>query len=627
MDLGSECSAHESVEDNELATPPEYSVSNLDEEDDDVDGEEGSNNKIKANNGPCSIEIHGAGNASINTSKQGKHFKGGLESEHVGNSGNLSPLTAKSPATGSPPATKGYGLKKWRRIKRGVVKDVPVSVDNSKNLKRPSSANPAKPTDLTSFEIKQNSEGSVRSVNVLKNVAFPDGFLNFGSSFDSRFAVGSAFMAGTDSDNSEDRCSKSSTATSAPRGRYELPAALGYLREKSRVKSLSGKGTASSSQRAQQVKVRVEGSKKPRGERVKFEKENSHSSLESDSRSSNFVLMQGASSVTSNGKQAGMPTNSDGENSDEAHADDRQFTEEVQAGYQEENAGKVEDLSHDDLAAGSSWEGKEDKDNMTNNQPSTNQDPLTDSILALQSVQEALGTEIQKLGEIGKINTASADFVSACEGIDESDLSDQLESQSTRKLTSLESEVLYLRQSVMHLESRLEEARTKLKRNESGVGPEAMLNHGVSLDVESGNTVELGQMNCKELEMEIDDLLMQKIQGEVEYLALACTLEKLRIDASNHIRLQKEQLQMVESEHAKEQSLLQEESKEIFLRKQAEELEKYKGDVLGTEEVLKMQKGVCKVTSCFFVQLILFVLVFELLVLQLSSRSSGVVPT
>ncbi|XWS09563.1 hypothetical protein CRYUN_Cryun39dG0000900 [Craigia yunnanensis] len=154
------------------------------------------------------------------------------------------------------------------------------------------------------------------------------------------------------------------------------------------MKNLSGKTVGNSSQRIQQGKGRVESSKKPRGERVKIEKENSYSSMESDSRSSNFLFMQGRFSVTSNGKQSGNSMNYNGENSDEAHEDEDQISEEVQTAYRKENSGEIEELSPDDLAADLSWEAKKEK--SENHRPSPDQDPLLESILALQSVQEAL---------------------------------------------------------------------------------------------------------------------------------------------------------------------------------------------------------------------------------------------
>lgn len=98
--------------------------------------------------------------------------------------------------------------------------------------------------------------------------------------------------------------------------------------------------------------------------------------------------MQGAFNATSNGKQTGRSVDHDGENSDEAHTSEEQFSEEVHTGYNKENVGEVKDLSLDDLAENLSWEVKEEK--SENHQRSTDQDPLVDSLFSLQSVQEAL---------------------------------------------------------------------------------------------------------------------------------------------------------------------------------------------------------------------------------------------
>lgn len=116
------------------------------------------------------------------------------------------------------------------------------------------------------LEIKQNSEGSVGSANLLTTIGFADGFVKQ-SSLDSRLAV-SAFAVGTDSENSEDRTSKSLTAISAPKGRYDL----GCGHEKNRTKNVGGKILGNSAQKVHRRKGWTEGSKKPRGERVKLEK-------------------------------------------------------------------------------------------------------------------------------------------------------------------------------------------------------------------------------------------------------------------------------------------------------------------------------------------------------------------
>ncbi|KAJ6753270.1 WPP DOMAIN-INTERACTING PROTEIN 2 [Salix purpurea] len=374
MDLESESSALESVEDNELTTTIPTITPDCASNHGDGDGD-GDNSKINAN-GSCSNGIiHDMGtngNDDTNTLPHDGEFKEGVGIEQVGNSGKSPSSTAISPAVGSPP-TKGFGLKKWRRIRRDVVKDASADADNSKVLKRVFS----------------------------RNVALGDAFVTHGSSLESRFVVESAFPAGMDSENSEDRSSKSSTAASAPRVRHDLHTVSGYSWDRNRVKSLSGKGVGSSAQRVQQGKEWVENGKKPRGERVKIEKENSHSSMESDSRSSNFVFMQGDYSVTSNqgdysvtsnGKQSGRSMIYDGENSDEAHEGEQQFSREPHSGYGQENA---EDVSEDELAAEASWTDKGEK--RADHQPSADQDQWVESILSLQSVQKALENDVSYL--------------------------------------------------------------------------------------------------------------------------------------------------------------------------------------------------------------------------------------
>ncbi|XP_021288538.1 WPP domain-interacting protein 2-like [Herrania umbratica] len=633
MDLESECSALEFVEDNEVT---QHTVPHVD------DNNHVDIYKVK-DNGLCANDDETqrlATDQSIhsNALTADNRVKGTVELVQPMHS---PPLTAKSSDRPSPPSTKGYGLKKWRRIKRDFVKDATATADSSKILKRglSSSANPTKPRHMASPEIKQNSEDLVGSVNMLKNASVAHGPMMPSPSSDSRFAVGAAIAAATDSDNSEDRSSKSSTAASVPKVRYDLPAVLGYMNEKNQMKNLSGKSVGNSSQRVQQGNGRVESSKKPRGERVKIEKENSHSSMESDSRSSNFVFMQGPFSVTSNGKQGGKPMNFDGENSDEAHEGEQMVGEEVQTAFRKENSGEIEELSLDDFAADLSWEAKEEK--SENNQPSTDQDPLVESIFALQSVQEALEREVQKLGEIGKertslhddsvnINSVPVDSTFSDHEIHETSSSDQLASEKIRESTSgsVETQVFTLTQKVKYLESKLEEARAVLQVKESRILElETNANSSRSPKGDSGSNAELQQDKYREIESYLEGLFQQKIEAEIEFLALTMALQKLRISLGNQVTLLEEPTSFAGKQAQMLNKLREAENKAAMLKKQAEELEKYCGDVVGIEEVLKMQRRICKVTSCFFTQLVLLALVFWFIVLQLSPHSGVVVPT
>ncbi|XP_057461899.1 WPP domain-interacting protein 2-like [Actinidia eriantha] len=608
MDLESECSGLESVEDNEVIAPE-----NL----------ENTEEKRIENNGSC------VGEHSYD------ELLGDMKEEDIGVTG--SPSTVKAP-TGGPTATaKGYGLKKWRRIRREFTKDGRSNVDTGKILKRGLSTpitNSTRPQGLSVDDMKQKSEDSLSSTSSMgKNLGFvEDGFALHGSGLDSRFAVGSSFAAGTDSENSEDQSSKSSTAASVPKLRYEIPAVVGYARDKNKMRSLSGKNVVNAVQRGQQGKSRVETSKKPRGEWLKIEKENSHSSMESDSRSSNFVFVQGTNSVTSNGIQMGQSTNDNGEHSDESEGGEQHLGEELQNGYSKENVGGFEDLSEEDVSADSSWKVKEEK--VESHRSSTELDPLVESIFSLQSAQEALEKEVEKLREIGNERISLFDdstrgsslpleFASVDPRIHEASSSDMLHSGEITQNSShfLEKQVISLEQKVNLLESKLEEVNAVLEEKETKVIElECALMNNESPKEEMWRTVESQQKKYGEMEAELEGLFKQKIEAEVEYLAISRTIQKLRVAAGNQVAIFEEQKALALQRPQIFNGLGDSESK-------AEKLETYSEDIVRTNQVLKLQKRVCKVTTCFFIQSILLFVVCVLFFMQLSPHYVGVVPT
>ncbi|XP_043724193.1 WPP domain-interacting protein 2-like [Telopea speciosissima] len=152
-------------------------------------------------------------------------------------------------------------------------------------------------------------------------------------------------------------------------------------RDKCKIKNLSGKISASVAQKVQQGKSRIETSKNSRAERIKIEKENSYSNLESDSRSSNVLFAQMKSFCgISNGTQNEKSCNYDGGNGDEAHVREMRSNED----YGKENGGVVEDVSQD--VADMSSEVREKENDY--HQPTTDWDTLVDSILSLQESLE-----------------------------------------------------------------------------------------------------------------------------------------------------------------------------------------------------------------------------------------------
>lgn len=276
-------------------------------------------------------------------------------------------VSASTTVETSPPISKGFGLRKWRRrIRRDLVKDTSVNLEKSKVLKRVLSGpvDPqAKHMHFPEDDVKQDSVGSVGSVNSVV------GFAIAGSSH----GPGLAFVAGMDSDNSEDRSSKSSTAARGPK-------VMSHSWDKHRAKYLSGKSVISSGGSSKQRKSSVEKSKKLRGERIKIEKENSHSSMESaDSRSSNFVFMQGASFSLSSREQGGrrmMDYNEDNSDHD-AYTSKRKD----KVGEEEEEEGETEDYSQGESV---------EESQIKNNGSSNNLDPLTEAFNSFHTLQEAL---------------------------------------------------------------------------------------------------------------------------------------------------------------------------------------------------------------------------------------------
>lgn len=255
MDLESESSALESVDDNGLIQQSSTNVA-------DDDGRSLDNGSFSDE----SVKL-------VSTSSPRRRSENETSVE-IGKAMNFDSYS---------PVSKGRGLRKWRRIRRDLVKDTPANMENSKVLKRGLSGSAhslGKQMQFQSPEVEQESQGSVGSVNMFKNSG--DGFEIFGSGYVSRFVAGVGFSAGVDSEkDDDDRSSKSSTAARATKAiRYEKPVMI------------------SSGQRG---KSPVENSKKHRGESV--EKEDSHSSLESDSR-----------------KQSGKMMDYNGENGDEAEA-------------------------------------------------------------------------------------------------------------------------------------------------------------------------------------------------------------------------------------------------------------------------------------------------------------------
>ncbi|KAK4439629.1 WPP domain-interacting protein 2 [Sesamum alatum] len=555
MDLESECSVLGSVEDSEEITNDAVSG----------DLENFGESKLQIN-GSCSVENNDNNELFPEVKQTGAQVLESLSSP---------PVDLRTEVSPSPTMTrKGFGLKKWRRIKRDANKGGDSSIATSKMVTQDlpySGSNSSKRVQVYP-ESKQKSDGSVSSTNAL--VRSLDGFAQLD---DSGLGLGPPFAAGTDSENSEDQSSKSSTAASAPRMKYEIPVVGGFPLDKGRMRSLSGKNLTHSQQRSQQGKGRIESTKKARGERVKIEKENSHSSLESDSRSSNFVFMQGTY-FTNNGTQNERPKDYDGENGDEVQGSEQDNDGHRGVYGRRDGEDGCEESSPEDVVADSSSEVKEER--SENHGSSRDQDPLIESIFALQSALEALEKELVKIKEISK------------------DIS--------------------VDDSVSDLHTQFIDGEQKLQEMSSDRSVPQSCSPALQSDVvETAN---------RDVETELEDLFKQKIEAEVEYLAISRMVQKLQAAAGNHITVLEEQKALVSEQTQILNKLGDAENKALMLKKQAEKLENFCEDIASADETVELQQRVCKYSSCFFLQLVLLVIILSIL-FQLSPNYVKVVPT
>ncbi|EOA13180.1 hypothetical protein CARUB_v10026207mg [Capsella rubella] len=439
----------------------------------------------------------------------------------------------------------------------------------------------------------QDSLGSVGSVNSVVGLDMDE----------SSHGNGLAFAAGFDSDNSEDRSSKSSTAASGPKVRYERK--MGQSWDKQRAKYKGGKNVVSSGDSGQRRKSSVEKSNKLTGERIKIEKENPHSSMESaDSRSSNFVFMQGDSFGLSSREQRGriiMDYNEDSSDHD-AHTSNGK-----------DNVGEEEEEEEEEETGDYSQGDSVDESHIKNNGSADNLDPLKEAFNSFHALQEALQKELLKFKELGKESVSSlhdGGESSSCihaehkrAGEASSSWRFGSENMGELGLTYLDSEIRSLVNKVEHLEIKLEEAKCILEVKETQIR-------------------ELNNMNVSEprngrTEIVIEEIFQQKMEAEIEYIIFS----RSAADLNRRIKLIEEEKTLG---HKMLSKLKKVEKKAENLKNQAQDLQNHCVGITEIQEVKCWKKRALKTTSCLFLQL---GLLFMLFTFQLTPGSEAPVPT
>lgn len=244
-----------------------------------------------------------------------------------------------------------------------------------------------------------------------------------------------------------------------------------------------------------------------------------------------------------------------------------------------------------------------------------------------------LMAELQNFKEIGKdsksLHGNSVDSNGILAGLTNQG---NLESNSSDQFgTSSEAQVSSLRQYVKVLESKLEETSTTLEAKGSNISQlkKTIINCTKSTKEDLGSTVGLQEIKCRDIENEVECLFKQKIEAEVEYLAITRTVQNFKYIARKPTLLFEEQEAVAEQQAQMLNTLLETESKAVELEKRAKEMKNNYGDSVGTGEDLVTVGRLGKVAWCFVLQLLLLILVIRSFVSENLSHSRVlvIVPT
>lgn len=240
-------------------------------------------------------------------------------------------------------------------------------------------------------------------------------------------------------------------------------------------------------------------------------------------------------------------------------------------------------------------------------------DPLLKSIHNLKLSQDALQQEIEKFKEIGnetsshdddgstKCRSEAAgpsavdlDFHDSCS----SGHSDEQNSSSSREL-----QIASLTEKIDILENKLYRLKSELEQRDGRI---LILEYDLYTKEESTSTI--GE-KCKELESELESLFLQKVEAEVKYLTIKKMMKSLKVAST-----------FTEKQETMSGNKMQNPNKR-------EVAGKYRGKVLGAEETFMIQRRLCNLTYCFFLQFMLLILVLWLIVSNSVPNSREFVPT
>ncbi|RLN05546.1 WPP domain-interacting protein 1-like [Panicum miliaceum] len=507
------------------------------------------------------------------------------------------PAAEEEAASKSSPAvaaTKGRGLRRWRRIRRGqeqqrvgyayaaaAVGGGGAGDEDSAQLHKrrlPLPAGAPKGKHEAPVAEAESSTASVESRFV------PAGKLDPGLGLLVASAGFSVGAGGAESDNSEDWSSKSSTAASPPRVLPRHEHALLFQRERDRLSRARAPAASPHGRNPRADRPRV-----VYGGAVSIEADNSRSSMESDLRSSNALNLKA--------RQSGAGVNG-------VHklfsdycdlSDEEQPSEEVRStGYCKENGSSVAARSgngvedtFDEASVGKGQNGMHSGADHCNES----------TLLLLQRTQEALENEIEKIMAIGK------------EPIGDFDVLDDEWSGSVH----LEEPFEEVNERIKHLESRLVEASALIKEKASRI-------HELEATTIENTNLLLSQS-------ELDQLYQEKLEAEIQ-----CTILTRAYQAS--VTLVEDQMALYEAQKSLSEDYKQlglklrpTENRAMVLEEMAEKLQMQCKELSSSSEVLQLQSKASRVSIFCFVQFLLMCFAVGTYLMRLCTSSTEVVPT
>ncbi|WVZ65349.1 hypothetical protein U9M48_014729 [Paspalum notatum var. saurae] len=540
----------------------------------------------------------------------------------VGESVGESPAPAPEPeARPAEPVTKGRGLRRWRRIPReqqhhdgspaspgstgaavaGAGEDLAAQL-HKRRLGPAADAPKGKQDAAAAAEEVESSVASVESSFVPLEASPPPPAAaptrldpNLGLLIATAgFSVGAG---GADSDNSDDRTSKLSTAASAPRHDFSSG---GFGRDRDRARSRAPGGAAhGKSIRA----ARVRGAS-ARATASPAEVENSRSSVESSLRSSNAAHVRRSSAgVTSNGVHKVLFP-------DGHQSDDEPPCEEVRyatGGFYKENGSVVGRLGNCDSDANNHIFDEASVGTFQNGGTHSGLDPYVESIALLQSAQEALENEIQKFVEIRK----------------ETD-GDSITHHSETEWSSSphpEESVEELSEKIKVLESKLEEATMLINERDSKILELDALSQIKPQDTTACNS------DLLSLQPDVDQLLLEKMEAEIQCFILTRASQDWKPLTKDQAALYDVQKSLSGDHKSLETKLRHTENRAMMLEEMVDKLESQCKELSETSEVLKLQAGASRASLFCSIQFVLLCIAVGTILVRFMPSSPEIVPT